>query len=254
MNSKMELKKPTATVLALLLTVLVAGILFFCWPPADRQNEKPVQAAQVSVATNQSFSPVAAASNVPAALELSRRQALFASFQKHPFAAAKTNSAFGWTVEDGTKPEVIRQLAHNELEFERMVAESDRVFRRQLVYHNDTVAAQIERAKLTGEPLRELQLPGLDGREIQFQIASADLSPSGQQGSFSGHVAGRLDSVATFAFRGGREAFTIISPADNLYLFGEPREPGELIVKSVDISKYPVGAGDDVMPAGHKQP
>jgi hypothetical protein len=87
---------------------------------------------------------------------------------------------------------------------------------------------------------------------IPFQIAATDLSPSGQQGSFSGRVAGRPDSVATFSFKGGREAFTIISPADNLYLFGEPRELGEIIVKSVDISKYPVGEENDVMPTGHK--
>ena len=215
--------------------------------PANTNNTADVVAPSVAAQKP----PGETAVRQPAA-ELARQRALFASFQTHPFAAVKTNSAFGWTAEDGTQPEVMLQLAHNELEFERMAGESDRVYRRQLVYHNDTVAAQIERAKLTGEPLRELQLPGLDGREIQFQIASTDLSPSGQQGSFSGRVAGRPDSVATFSFKGGREAFTIISPADNLYLFGEPREPGEIIVKSVDISKYPVGEENDVMPTGHK--
>lgn len=245
-------------VLVVVVAVLAAGILVaYRWhqhPQAGSHAETPVRAAKPTAAANAAVTHAVVAASVSSAEELARRKALFASFQKHPFAAVKTNNAFGWTAEDGTRPEVIRQLAHNELEFERMAGESDRVYRRQLVYHNDTVAAQIERAKLTGEPLRELQLPGLDGREIQFQIASTDLSPSGQQGSFSGRVAGRPDSVATFSFKGGREAFTIISPADNLYLFGEPREPGEIIVKSVDISKYPVGEANDVMPAGHKQP
>jgi hypothetical protein len=249
---KPALKRTRHGWLVILVAAVAAGILFWRWPRAGEQGQAPVAAGRIPAATNRNVSPASAGPRAPSALELSRRESLFASFQKHPFAAVKTNSAFGWTVEDGTKPEVIRQLAHNELEFERMAAESDRVFRRQLVYHNDTVAAQIERAKLTGVPLSELQLPGLDGQEIQFQIASTDLSPSAQQGSFSGRVAGRPDSAATFAFKGGREAFTIISPADNLYLFGEPREPGEIIVKSVDISKYPIGAGDDVMPASHK--
>jgi len=252
MSSKLLIKICCWLALAL---ALAGGVLVLL---SHRQNGGgkavvPV-AARILPATNAaSARPVAGSnSSVPAALELARRSALFPSFQKHPFAAVRTNAAFGWTAEDGTQPEVMRQLAHNELEFERLAGESDRVYRRQLVYHTDTVAAQIERAKLTGEPLREMQLPGLDGAVIQFQIAATDLSPSGQQGSFSGRVAGRPDSVATFAFKGGREAFTIISPADNLYLFGEPRELGEIIVKSVDISKYPVGEENDVMPTGHK--
>jgi hypothetical protein len=244
--------------------MLVAAALVVIWlrQPVSRDqglaaagtNSQPANSNSTAAVT-----PSVAAQKTPgkttarqSAADLARQRALFASFQTHPFAAVKTNSAFGWTAEDGKNPDVIHQLAHNELEFERLAAESDRVYRRQLVYHNDTVAAQIERAKLTGEPLREMQLPGLDGAVISFQIAAADVSRSGRQGAFSGRVAGRPDSVATFSFKGGREAFTIISPADNLYLFGEPREPGEIIVKSVDISKYPVGAGDDVMPAGHK--
>ena len=167
---------------------------------------------------------------------------MFPEFQKHPFVAARETDGFGWTAEDGKHPDVVRKLAHNELEFERMAGENDRIYRRQLVYHTDPIAAQIERAKLTGGPLREIQLPGLDGREIQFEITASDLNPSGQQGALSGRVAGRSDSMVTFAFKGGREAFTVLSPSDGLYLVGEPREPGELIVKSINPATYVVGA------------
>jgi hypothetical protein len=241
MNLKPALKKSTTAGLAFLLTALVAGILFFFWSRPGRQVETPVHAGQSLAATNWNFSPVAADPNVSPAAELTRRKALFASFQKHPFASQRESEAFGWTAEDGKNPGVIRQLAHNELEFERMAEESARIFRRQLVYHKDTADAQIERAKLTGEPIRQFALPGLDGQEVQFEITKADLSPSGQQGAFAGHVAGRLDSMVTFAFKGGREAFTVLSPSDGIYLVGEPREPGELIVKSINPTNYVVG-------------
>ena len=225
----------------ILVAAVAAGILFWRWPRAGEQGQAPVAAGRIPAATNRNVSPASAGPRAPSALELSRRESLFASFQKHPFAVAQTNAAFGWTSEDGKNPDVIRQLAHNELEFERMAGESDRIYRRQLVYHTDTAAAQIERARLTGQPVRQLVLPGLDGQEIQFEITATDLNPSGQQGAFSGHVAGRPDSMVTFAFKGGREAFTILSPSDRTYLVGEPREPGELIVKSINLTNYVVG-------------
>jgi len=122
-----------------------------------------------------------------------------------------------------------------------MAEESARIYRRQLVYVRETADLLVEAAKAAGESLRQLSLPGLDGQEVQFEITKADLSPSGQQGAFSGYVAGRPDSMVTLAFKGGREAFTILSPSDGLYLVGEPREPGEIIVKSINITNYVVG-------------
>lgn len=149
--------------------------------------------------------------------------------------------AFGWTAEDGKNPGVIRQLAHNELEFERMAEESSRIYRRELVYHKETADMLVQRAKSSGQSVQQFALPGLDGQQVQFEVTRSDLSLSGQQGTFSGHIAGRLDSMVTFAFKGGREAFTILSPSDGLCLVGEPREPGELIVKSINPETYVVG-------------
>lgn len=225
--------------------MLVTGAVIAFWrhqhSHATGHDEIHALARAIPAATNAGFSNATAGSGGPAALELSRRKSLYASFQTHPFAVTRESSAFGWTAEDGKQPDVIKQLAHNELEYERMAEESSRIFRRQLVYHKETADVQIERAKLTGEPVRQLTLPGLDGQEVQFEITKADLSPSGQQGAFSGHVTGRLDSMVTFAFKGGREAFTVLSPSDGLYLQGDPREPGELIVKSINPETYVVG-------------
>lgn len=232
--------------------VLGVGIILTRWrlhsPRVAGHDKTSTVAEKLPAATTNTVSKAAAGSTVVSASELSRRQALFPAFRKHPFAVAEKKGAYGWTSEDGKAPDVIRQLAHNELEFERMAGENDRIYRRQLVYDNDTVAAQIERAKLSGKAMSEIELPGLDGQEVAFKISKTDLSPSGEQGTFSGQVAGRLDSMVTFAFKGGREAFTILSPADNLYLVGEPREPGELVVKSINPETYVVGT-DGTQPA-----
>ena len=94
---------------------------------------------------------------------------------------------------------------------------------------------------MTGEQIRQLTLPGLDGQEIQFEVTAQDIAPSGLRGMLRGHVKGRADSMVTLAYLKGRQAYTIISPADNLYLDVEPHEPGDVIVKSIDLEKYGSG-------------
>ncbi len=122
-----------------------------------------------------------------------------------------------------------------------MLDENNRIYRRQLVYRKETTAAMLERARLTGEKVASLVLPALDGKEVQVEVAKAELHPSGQQGTFTGRLAGRSDSMVTLAFKGGREAFTILSPTDGLYLQGDPREPGEIILKQINPATYAAG-------------
>ena len=154
---------------------------------------------------------------------------------------AHSSAAHQWVADDCKDTNVIRRLAHNPLEYQRLVEENSRIIRRQLVLRAETAAALIQRARLTGQPVSQLTLPGLDGQELQFEITASDLKPSGQQGAFTGQLAGRPGSTVSFAFKGGREAFTILSPADSLYLVGEPHEPGEVIVKSINPDTYVVG-------------
>ena len=151
------------------------------------------------------------------------------------------SNAWAGLIGDGKDTNSIRRWAHNELEVQRMLNENDRIYRRQLVTLKETVAAVVERNRLTGAPMRELTLPGLDGQEIRFEVRKAEIGPSGQNGMFSGQVAGRSDSRVTLAFLQGRQAYTILSPADNLYLDVEPHDPGDVIVKSINLAKYGVG-------------
>jgi hypothetical protein len=185
--------------------------------------------------------PLPGAINTSTATTTNAAIAAAFSGRARPLPVTKQSVTHEWTVADAKSPAVIQQVAHSLLEYERMVQENDRIKRRQLVYRNETAALAVQRARLTGEPLQRLTLPGLDGQEVEFEITRTDLSPSGQQGGLSGHIAGRSDSLVTLAFKGGREAFTVVSPADNLYLVGEPREPGEVIVKSIDPDIYASG-------------
>lgn len=158
-----------------------------------------------------------------------------------PPMTALSNNAVTSVPGDGKDTDSIRQWAHNELEVQRMLNENDKIYRRQLVKLKETAAAVIERNRLTGERIRQLTLPGLDGQEISFEVKRADIEPSGLRGTFSGQVAGRPDSMVTLAFLQNRQAYTILSPTDNLYLDVEPHDPGDVIVKSINLEKY--GAG-----------
>ena len=174
-------------------------------------------------------------------------------FQERPFPGGFESTNSQWTTADGKDTNCIRLLAHNPLEYARMVEENPRIFRRQLVYLKKTAAAVLEDAKLTGVPVKQLTLPGLDGQELQFEITQDDSHGSSRQGMMSGHLAGNPNSRVTFAFQDGREAYTILSPDDYIYLVGEPREPGQVIVKAIDPNTYGVGpaeAGDDFIKTG----
>lgn len=155
-----------------------------------------------------------------------------------PLPVSMATGSHEWTAGDASELHVIEQIAHNPEEALRMIEENDRIHRRQLVYRNETAAAAVQRAMAKGEVVRQLTLPGLDGRELEFVIERADLAPSGQTGSFTGHLAGKPNSQVSLAFKFGREAFTVISPDDRLYLQADPREPGEIIVKSIDPKTY----------------
>ncbi len=157
---------------------------------------------------------------------------------RRPLPVAHASASHEWTAGDATEPAVIERIAHNVDEALRMLGENERIHRRQLVYRNETAAAVVQRAGAAGGSVRMLTLPGLDGREFDFQIDRADLAPSGQAGTFTGRLAGKPNSMVTLAFKGGREAFSVNSPDDGLYLQADPREPGEVIVKSIDPDTY----------------
>jgi hypothetical protein len=149
-----------------------------------------------------------------------------------PLAVAKESAAHAWTAEDARAPDVIRKLAHNEMEERRLLEENARITGRQLVYRKEPVFVAVERARAKGESVARFVLPGFDGRELEVQVDKADLAPSGLSGTFTGRLPGLDQSLVTLAFQQGREAFTVVSPEDGVFLQGHPREPGEIMITS----------------------
>jgi len=175
-----------------------------------------------------------------------RPSAKFESVQLRPLPVSMTKGMNEWTEGDGSDPQVIEKLAHNPDEFIRMAEENERIKRRQLVYRRETAAVLVQRARASGEPVRGLTLPGLDGREIHVEVTNSDLAYSGLSGTFTGRVVGKQQSIVTLAFKNNREAFSVSSPEENLYLEAEPREPGEVIIKEIDPATYVPGkCGND---------
>lgn len=162
----------------------------------------------------------------------------YSDFKPRPFAVAYETSNFQWTQEDGRDTNVIRQLAHNEGEYRRMIKENETIFRRQLVYHKTGFSALAEKSVQSGQRVEQVTLPGLDGLELPVTMTRTDLRNGGSKGVFYGKLRGDPNSMVTVAFVNGREAFTVISPRNQIYLQAEAREPGEIVVKNINPSTY----------------
>lgn len=188
----------------------------------------------------------AAPAKAPAAPPVAPPADAFGKVVLRPLPVSLTKGTNEWTEGDCSDPGVIEKLAHNPDEFVRMAEENERIKRRQLVYRRETAAAIVQQARATGEPIRELVLPGLDGKEIRMEVTGSDLAFSGLSGTFTGRVAGQQQSIVTLAFKNNREAFSVSSPDEGLFLEAEPREPGEVIIKEIDPATYVPGkCGND---------
>ena len=163
---------------------------------------------------------------------------LYASFQKRPFAVVRESDTYQWTAEDGKDTNVIRQLAHNELEYRRMVIENNGIYARQLVYHTEPFVKQAQQAVQSGRGIQQITLPGLDGQELQALVTRTELKDGGSQGMFYGKLPDDPNSIVTVAFINDREAFTVNSLQNQIYLMGEAWEPGQIVVKSINPALY----------------
>jgi hypothetical protein len=232
---------------AALLAAVAAIYLMFYHPeqPANRGTTAQILPAKAmsNPVSPTTLTPTNAASSTAAKTGVLPN---YPDFKERPFPVAQESINAQWTLADGKDTNVIRQLAHNPLEYDRMVEENGRIIRRQLVYRKETAAAVIERAMLANERVSELILPGLDGQELKFEISKSD-THSSRHGTFSGHLEGDALSMVTLAFQDGREAFTIVSPAKGIYLQAFPREPGQVIITSFDPDSYlPLPGGEPI--------
>ena len=226
--------------LALLVMVLLGVVFKMMAPPAAQPKQQP--GAQAQPAVTVAYPPLlTAASNV---VKSSAATAVVSpnspNFQERPFAVVKETATHQWTAENGRDTNVIRRLAHNALEYQRMLDESARIFRRQLVYRKEPITATIDRARNAGEPVRSFTLPGLDGQEYTVEVTQNSVERTRMAGSLSGHLKGQINSIVSLGFADGYESFNIFSPDDKIYIVADAREPGEVMVKEIDPDKYGV--------------
>ena len=226
--------------------VIVVGICFL----RSQKSLPPVKTDVPFAAVHSNARPsLAAGTNTASAANTNTataKQAIglptpaFSSTNLHLFKTALTNGEYEWTAEDGMDTNVIRQLAHNELEYQRMVNENSAIYRRQLVYLKESPTAFFQQAASTGKPMKQLMLPGLDGQLLPVVVTRTELKDGGNQGQVYGQLPGQPDSMVTMAFVGDREAFTLISHQDNRYLQAESHDSGQIVVKSINPNTYGV--------------
>lgn len=168
----------------------------------------------------------------------------YPDFKKRPLPVVYESTNSQWTLADGKDTNVIRQLAHNELEYQRMVEENSRIIKRQLVYRKETVPQLLQQLLPTGRQLQSFTLPGVDGLDVQVEVTETHVNGLAQSGSVNGRVKGRYGSMVSVGFYNGSESFNIISPEDGVFLTADAREPGEVIVKQIDPDKYTPPVGD----------
>jgi len=218
----------------LLILAGVVLVAFFFLP--SRQLESPVKHQPVAAVTTNFFAmdTVTNVMKSPAAAVPPN----WPDFKKRVFPVAYQSSNFQWTLADGKDTNVIRKLAHNQLEYQRMLIENDTIFRRQLIYFNQGFVPLAQQALQTGQNLKQITLPGLGGQELTVDVKRTDFRDGGIRGQIYGQLPGQPDSMVTVAFANNLEAFTIISPRDQIYLQAEAHEPGEVVVKSINPQTY----------------
>src|SRR5690242_5056977 len=100
--------------------VVGAGMVLWHLGNQRQPVEKQVAASITAANSNSATAAAVAKSSSPAAPRSGN-----ATFQKRPFSVARQTDNNDWTAEDGRNPRVIRELAHNPLEYDRMLAEND---------------------------------------------------------------------------------------------------------------------------------
>lgn len=155
--------------------------------------------------------------------------------QAKPFQVTQQKGHFGWTAEDGLRPEIIRKLANNSEQVISLENENPYTLKRQLVYLDPAFTPQAQ-AMLDGKQTT-ITLPGIDGETFSVNINHREhdqVDPSlPVSGAFRGTIEGQGQSVVEGgAFEnnwsvgirtGDGRAFEVLQ-----------RGPGEWIISQVD--------------------
>ncbi len=224
--------------------VVVSGALWWFAFPHGREEEKQVVTPAIPPPAAATDTTPVAVTPPPAPIISNSADAARqpepanSGPQMGPFKVAQSNGPYEWTAEDGTDTNVIRLLAHNDLEYQRMLIENPTIYRRQLVYHMEPFTLQAQQAVQSGQSLQQITLPGLDGQLLTANVTRTDFKDGGEQGQIYAQLPGDPNSIVTVAFVNNTEAFTVISAQDQIFLQAEAHDPGQIVVKSINPATY----------------
>jgi hypothetical protein len=165
-------------------------------------------------------------------------------FQVRPFAVSQASAHHEWTAEDGRSPAAMDKLAHNPLERERLTDENEYVTRRQLVYRKHPLPEIGMQSFTTGEQVKTLTLPDFNGRDLEVVITESKIEWRGKTGFFRGYVKGDPEATVAASYYQGAECFEI--QRGSMILAGDPREPGQVVLKEVDPRRMPAMSSNPV--------
>lgn len=77
-------------------------------------------------------------------------------------------------------------------------------------------------------------MPGFDGSEWMIDVYKVDSVDGGAEGTIYGRLPSQPNSLVTLTFIGPAECFSLLSPDQDLYIQGDPREPGEIVLKKIN--------------------
>ncbi|MEM9237353.1 MAG: hypothetical protein AAGB14_11285, partial [Verrucomicrobiota bacterium] len=175
----------------LLLVMVLATIVITLFVDQGRSKA-------VSTRSNDSPEKALSKRDSAAAPSIGDQPARYWTRTRKPFKAAVEKAGFSWTNEDGTRPEVMRTLANNEVMLRSLEVENASIIRRQLIYAPEDFGELAREIYLDRED--RLSLPGFDGE--LFPVVVRKVVPHDTpevSGGFIGQIDGIEDSSVVAA-------------------------------------------------------
>ncbi|MDB6078976.1 MAG: hypothetical protein JWO82_2723 [Akkermansiaceae bacterium] len=155
-----------------------------------------------------------------------------ASFRLKPFAISQKSDSFAWTSANGRDPAILHELAHNDLEEDRLSRENAWVEKRQLVYCDDYISNLGNSVANAPADVKSIKLPGFDGQEYDIDVDRTDSPQGAMEWNIAGHLKDRPDTLVSISTVHGYTAIVFITP--ELYIEGDAREPGEVVLNQIN--------------------
>jgi len=177
-------RPPIIIVIMILATVIITSLI-------DRSRAQSFEPAPVASHTEKTqYSQTRASSRDSSPLRQKEEKVTWWDRKPFPFASTQEKGGFKWTAEDGMSPEIMRQLANNNVMLKSLEEENASILRRQLIYAPENFGKKAQ--KIYDETLKTITLPGFDGRLFEVEISTVTPKDAKEvSGAFAGKLVGQ---------------------------------------------------------------